>query len=193
MLHVAAAAIRQASSSASPSQKDSSVCKPKLKFSTVNDDRTVPEEGAPKKARNRSDLLYSKDEEEPNQKIDKIIEEKNKEIAQKKEEQLKKKKNDSGSGGTSKAKQSGDSTPTIKRKDEPSTSSVKRKSKTKNVSPNKKIKPQKPMKPFNELLNGVNLVISGIQNPDRGNLRGMALSMGAKYKADWDNSCTHLM
>lgn len=31
------------------------------------------------------------------------------------------------------------------------------------------------------------------QNPDRANLRTMALALGAKYKMDWDNSCTHLI
>lgn len=48
-------------------------------------------------------------------------------------------------------------------------------------------------KPFNKLLENVVLVISGIQNPDRGNLRSQALAMGAKYKSDWDSSCTHLI
>lgn len=51
----------------------------------------------------------------------------------------------------------------------------------------------KPQKPFNRLLEGVVLVISGYQNPLRGELRNKAMSMGSKYKADWDNNCTHLM
>ena len=46
---------------------------------------------------------------------------------------------------------------------------------------------------FNQLLQGVVLVISGIQNPTRSDLRNKALAMGAKYKPDWDSSCTHLM
>ncbi|XP_069680650.1 DNA repair protein XRCC1-like [Periplaneta americana] len=54
-------------------------------------------------------------------------------------------------------------------------------------------KPKRVGKPFEELLNGVVLVISGYQNPLRGNLRTMALEMGAKYKPDWDNTCTHLI
>lgn len=62
-----------------------------------------------------------------------------------------------------------------------------------NNTPSKKAK-QKVCKPFNELLKGVVIVISGIQNPDRADLRTKALSMGAKYKPDWDdNTCTHLM
>lgn len=58
-----------------------------------------------------------------------------------------------------------------------------------------KEKPRKPkvFKPFAKLLEGVVLTISGIQNPERGTLRAKALEMGAKYKADWDDSCTHLI
>lgn len=48
-------------------------------------------------------------------------------------------------------------------------------------------------KPFSRLLENVVLVISGIQNPDRADLRSKALQMGARYKPDWDSSCTHLM
>ncbi|XP_052891404.1 DNA repair protein XRCC1 [Anopheles moucheti] len=48
-------------------------------------------------------------------------------------------------------------------------------------------------KPFGKLLENVVLVISGIQNPDRANIRSQALAMGAKYKPDWDSSCTHLI
>ncbi|XP_067012024.2 DNA repair protein XRCC1 isoform X2 [Anabrus simplex] len=51
----------------------------------------------------------------------------------------------------------------------------------------------KVVKPFNKLLEGVVFVISGYQNPERSNVRSMALEMGAKYKPDWDNSCTHLV
>ncbi|XP_064554886.1 DNA repair protein XRCC1 [Drosophila montana] len=47
--------------------------------------------------------------------------------------------------------------------------------------------------PFNQLLRGVVLVISGIQNPDRADLRSKALALGAKYKADWESGCTHLI
>lgn len=57
----------------------------------------------------------------------------------------------------------------------------------------KKIKNASNYTTFNQLLKGVVLVISGIQNPSRADLRNKALAMGAKYKADWDSSCTHLM
>ncbi|KAL9878567.1 DNA repair protein XRCC1 isoform 1-T2 [Glossina fuscipes fuscipes] len=48
-------------------------------------------------------------------------------------------------------------------------------------------------KAFNQLFDGIVLVISGIQNPDRAELRRKAVTLGAKYKADWDNTCTHLI
>ena len=48
-------------------------------------------------------------------------------------------------------------------------------------------------KPFNKLMDGVVFVISGLQNPLRGEVRQKALEMGAKYKGDWDSSCTHLI
>ncbi|XP_060664931.1 DNA repair protein XRCC1 [Drosophila nasuta] len=64
-------------------------------------------------------------------------------------------------------------------------------------SPAKKLKSkeEKPIKyvPFNQLLRGVVLVISGIQNPDRADLRAKAVALGAKYKADWEAGCTHLI
>ncbi|XP_046383136.1 DNA repair protein XRCC1 isoform X2 [Ischnura elegans] len=48
-------------------------------------------------------------------------------------------------------------------------------------------------KPFKKLLENVVFVISGFQNPLRGELRSKALEMGAKYKPDWNDSCTHLV
>ena len=48
-------------------------------------------------------------------------------------------------------------------------------------------------KPFGQLLEGVVFAFSGYVNPERGILRQKALDMGAKYRSDWDSSCTHLM
>lgn len=53
-------------------------------------------------------------------------------------------------------------------------------------------KPRKT-KSFYGLLDDVVLVISGIENPERANIRNTALLMGARYKGNWDNTCTHLM
>ncbi|XP_058978959.1 DNA repair protein XRCC1 isoform X3 [Musca domestica] len=71
---------------------------------------------------------------------------------------------------------------------------AKKRSSSPNRKPAKKIRPSEiKYKPFNLLLKGVVLVISGIQNPDRADLRSKALALGAKYKSDWDNTCTHLI
>lgn len=151
-----------------------------------------------KKARNRDDLLYSKDEEEPNEKIDKIMDEKRKENELKREkereEQLKQQKE------KEKKKEKEEQLKKQKEKERKKEEQLQQKKAVKRVSesdnnntPRKKVK-QKITKPFNELLNGVTIVISGIQNPDRADLRTKALAMGAKYKPDWNNNtCTHLM
>ena len=54
-------------------------------------------------------------------------------------------------------------------------------------------KKQPKTKTFSKLLEGVKFVISGYQNPLRSEIRQKALDMGAKYSADWDNTCTHLV
>lgn len=48
-------------------------------------------------------------------------------------------------------------------------------------------------RPFNKIMERIVLVISGFVNPLRGEIRDKALEMGAKYKGDWDKSCTHLV
>ncbi len=53
--------------------------------------------------------------------------------------------------------------------------------------------PTKESVPFKKLMEGVTFVLSGFQNPFRGELRDKALEMGAKYKPDWGPGCTHLM
>lgn len=47
--------------------------------------------------------------------------------------------------------------------------------------------------PFNRLMDGVVFVLSGFQNPFRGELREKALEIGAKYRPDWTPDSTHLM
>ncbi|XP_077999966.1 DNA repair protein XRCC1-like [Glandiceps talaboti] len=56
-----------------------------------------------------------------------------------------------------------------------------------------KSEPSKTPKKFSELMNGVVFALSGFQNPTRANIRDKAVSMGAKYKPDWGNDCTHLI
>jgi DNA-repair protein XRCC1 len=66
--------------------------------------------------------------------------------------------------------------------------------KTPEKSSDKKSDPKNvTYKPFDKLLEGVVFVFSGYVNPERGILRQKALDMGAKYRSDWDSSCTHLM
>lgn len=54
-------------------------------------------------------------------------------------------------------------------------------------------KKSKITKPFGKLLEGAVVALSGFQNPLRGQLRDKLLAMGAKYRPDWNNTCTHLM
>ena len=42
-------------------------------------------------------------------------------------------------------------------------------------------------------LKGCKVVISGIQNPERGRIREAAIKLGAMYAPDWDQSSTHLV
>ncbi|CAB4018310.1 Hypothetical predicted protein [Paramuricea clavata] len=46
---------------------------------------------------------------------------------------------------------------------------------------------------INQILKDVIFVLSGFKNPERGNLRDKAVSMGARYRGDWDKTCTHLI
>ncbi|XP_054637066.1 DNA repair protein XRCC1 isoform X3 [Dunckerocampus dactyliophorus] len=47
--------------------------------------------------------------------------------------------------------------------------------------------------PFKRIMEGVVFVLSGFQNPFRGELREKALEMGAKYRPDWTPDSTHLI
>ena len=40
---------------------------------------------------------------------------------------------------------------------------------------------------------GVTFALSGYQNPERGNIRDLGLSLGAKYEPAWNHKCSHLM
>ncbi|XP_071842897.1 DNA repair protein XRCC1-like [Apostichopus japonicus] len=50
-----------------------------------------------------------------------------------------------------------------------------------------------PKKKSDEIMKGVRFVLSGYQNPYRGELRDKAVRMGAKYEANWGPGCTHLI
>lgn len=195
-----AAAIRQAASTSSLAIHGSPVCKPKLKTQTINHNNSntsiqspkLPkgdEEGAEKGRlhRNKNELFYSKDELDSDDELNYK--------PNKKEKHVEKlvgttKNNDKSPLQLEKWKVSDIS---IKNGNQNETPKRKNRDNSKESVERKRIKHEKPQKPFNRLLEGVTLVISGIANPDRGNLRSMAISMGAKYKPDWDISCSHLM
>ncbi|XP_077384204.1 DNA repair protein XRCC1 [Festucalex cinctus] len=64
--------------------------------------------------------------------------------------------------------------------------------------PKSKERPSKGAKspehvPFKRIMEGVVFLLSGFQNPFRGELREKALEMGAKYRPDWTPDSTHLI
>lgn len=186
-------------------------------------------------------MLYDDEDEAPNDKIDRLIEIKQKEDAEK--QKLKEKadskkatpnktpKNTNGKTGNCNQvrKRKTDTQATVLDPDSskspknrrtvdvlkdvntsppnagpssPTTSKQKRRSSEideSNESPRKKMKGangeerKHQTKRYENLLEGVVFVISGIQNPERAQLRTSAMALGAKYKADWDRTCTHLM
>uniref|UniRef100_A0A673FTV0 DNA repair protein XRCC1 n=1 Tax=Sinocyclocheilus rhinocerous TaxID=307959 RepID=A0A673FTV0_9TELE len=60
------------------------------------------------------------------------------------------------------------------------------------LKPKPKAKSAEPV-PFNRIMEGVVFVLSGFQNPLRGELRDKALALGARYRADWTPDSTHLI
>lgn len=138
--------------------------------------RAPPSTDTPVRDRNRAGLLYDDDdEEEGNEKLKGFIE-KDKQRAQ---EELRK--------DPKHKPEKAEATPAKKMRlfDDDTTA--------KNGQGSSKSKKPKSFKPFKKLLEGVVLTISGIQNPERATLREKALAMGAKYRSDWDDSCTHLI
>lgn len=165
------------------------------------------------KIRNRDELLYNRNDDDNENncaKINKLIENNNKAklaniilpSTKLTDSTKKKKKQANGSKEKCNVNEDKNDAPSKTAQVQPSTSydhsknaniNNKRKiAKDSLVESPKKKKPNKLIKPFNKLLDGVVISISGIQNPERADIRSNALEMGAKYKADWDNSCTHL-
>ncbi|XP_076274123.1 DNA repair protein XRCC1 [Rhynchophorus ferrugineus] len=185
-----AAAIREAFTAA---QSGSPVVKPKLKHNFPTPTQNKQQSTDSPKARNRNELLYSKDEEDSNEKIDKLIEQKAKEKAEAEEEASRKKELARKQKEQKQAERQAKKQESNELVEKTQTKPNKRKSSEEIPYTSKKKKKEVKRKPFSKLLENVVLVISGIQNPDRANLRTMALSMGAKYKPDWDKTCTHLV
>ncbi|KAF5284991.1 hypothetical protein FQR65_LT02302 [Abscondita terminalis] len=178
----AAAAIRDASASPSASPKPPKHF-PSPKYKDTPKKKTVTETNDNvTKERNRDELLYAKDEEESHEKIDNIIKKRQKELDEKQEKEKKK------------LTKKEEKVAIKKQNDEKTTPSHsnKRKLNETEVSTKKKAKVKKE-RPYHRLLEDVTIVISGIQNPERSDIRNKALQLGAKYRGDWDNTCTHLI
>ena len=170
----------------------------------------------PKPNRNRtSGLVYEDEDDEPNdrlqKKMDKDREHKDKEkktpklMIQRDPTPLTPNSNKSkfnsfindDAPSTSTSSSSRNKSPSRSSKPSFSSPSSSKKSPRKDKEPEKKSIPAPPKnvtyKPFHKLLEGVVFVFSGYINPERGVLRQKAIDMGARYKTDWDNNCTHLM
>lgn len=171
----------------------------------------------PKPNRNRtSGLVYEDEDDEPNERLQKKID-KDKERKEKDQKTPKLAKRDKSPPRSDSKRSKFSSFIDV---DEPSTSSRHRspsrssskpsfsssssskksqmKSPRKDKEPEKKsnsspLKASVTYKPFHKLLEGVVFAFSGYVNPERGILRQKALDMGAKYRPDWDSSCSHLM
>lgn len=131
------------------------------------------------KNRNRSELMYEDEDDKPNEKLDKIIQKEKERLEREKNEKKNSEKNseknrnnnkrhDSTSSSTSKASKNDSvrvSASNDSHRSAASTSKTKRQSSPISAPPVKKMKETKERtyKPFHKLLEGVVLVISGIQ------------------------------
>lgn len=180
-------------------------------------DSSDEEEQKPKLKPNRnrtSGLVYEDEDDEPNDRLQKKID-KDKEQREKKTPKLLMQRDHTVTNSDRKSKfdvfvnDDGPSTSSSSRNRSPtrtskplfSSSSSNKKSPRKDKESERKT-PKTPAsappkdisyKPFHKLLEGVVFAFSGYVNPERGIVRQKALDMGAKYKPDWDSSCTHLM
>ncbi|XP_068616157.1 DNA repair protein XRCC1 [Brachionichthys hirsutus] len=103
-----------------------------------------------------------------------------------------------GKAATPKHKPSPAGTPSSSSKASPAQKSAERKhespSKPEAKPRRQRVKPQSALQvPLNQIMEGVVFVLSGFQNPFRGDLREKALDMGAKYRPDWTPDSTHLI
>lgn len=185
----AAAAIRDARNSIGERRS------PLLLTPTPASSRKRPSTETPILDRNRNNLLYDDDdEEEGNEALEQLIEKDKKRAEEQLKKESKKPESPKPKDATAPSKKfkfsenKKDDSKSRSQENEKDFDSVQ-------LKPVESQKPKKPKtyKPFRKLLEGVVFNISGIQNPERSNLRSKALEMGAKYRADWDSTCTHLI
>lgn len=82
-----------------------------------------------------------------------------------------------------------ESSPSVKNQDPPA-----KKTKVEEKKPlTKKKKMKKKNAPTHKILENVVFCLSGFENPERGQIRDEAQSMGAQYSPGWNNQCTHLI
>lgn len=153
---------------------------------------------------NRQDLFYDSDDDRNSGKVDKVVE-----LVKLRQQEQEKKAENGGKNPTNDKKNDRKKQKTNENETKQKTNETndRRKQKTnekqngagasvKRTSTNEnsvKKRQKTAGKPFNELLSDVVFTISGFVNPERANIRQNGLNMGAKYRKDWDNSCTHLM
>lgn len=141
------------------------------------------------KNRNRINLFYESDDDAKNEKIDKVMDK----IKQKEEKKKLQEQKVAGKVSKEEDKKKPEKRTSKKEMNTPSPSTSQTPKRKLVQTPEAVKKQKRETKSFPDLLRGVILTISGMINPERGNIRQMALNMGAKYKPDWDNTCTHLI
>jgi DNA-repair protein XRCC1 len=159
----------------------------------LNDSSSEDEKPKPKQDRNRlKGLMYESDDDAPNDKLQKKID-MDKEMKVKMENSPKLSSNFTPKDSSSSSGKIASASKNISQSSSSSTCKS-------DVVKSPKIHHKKTLKikevkykKFEKLLEGVVFVLSGYQNPERGIIRQKALDMGATYKTDWENSCTHLM
>ncbi|GBP58963.1 DNA repair protein XRCC1 [Eumeta japonica] len=166
--------------------------------------------------RQRNELLYTVDDEGPNNHIDKLIEQHNKEKSKHKNDasEIYPCDNNRNHANNLKVDDIKHNTSSKNKKELTKTSELVKKKKDLNIAltktpsnnkkrtildsepstsnTKKKAKISRSRSPH-RLLEDVVFVISGYENPRRSNLRNAALAMGARYEKDWMPRCTHLV
>lgn len=100
-------------------------------------------------------------------------------------EKWKKKNGGVATASVAKSSKESDSEEEVKKKSDEAT-------KSSSVSPSKKEQARRNNDP-KTILRGVIFALSGFQNPLRTEIRDKGMKMGAKYRPDWTDDCTHLV
>ncbi|XP_032518030.2 DNA repair protein XRCC1 isoform X2 [Danaus plexippus] len=187
------AQIRQATSRALNNIGDSSTRLTKTPISKTSN--RPSDQSSNYSTREKRSLMYTEDDEQPHQKIDRVIErhgrEKQREDGKKKTDQEAKKKKTGSKREESKGDEKNKETKHTDNRTQDQThttlmNSTKRKHSQEAPS-------RAPARPLSSLLSDVVFSISGYVNPRRASVRAAALRMGAHYTPDVTADCTHLI